>query len=41
MPDLWAPILQRLPALNAAIWHDWKSSAPVKRSLVGYDHVSP
>ncbi len=38
---LWARIVQRLLALNAAIWFNWQISAPVKRSLVAYDHVSP
>jgi hypothetical protein len=35
---LWARILQRLLALNAAIWHNWQIGAPVKRSLIAYDH---
>jgi hypothetical protein len=35
---LWARILQRLLALNAAIWHNWAIGAPVKRSLIAYDH---
>jgi DDE family transposase len=35
---LWARILQRLLALNAAIWHNWAIGAPVKRSLLAYDH---
>jgi hypothetical protein len=35
---LWARIVQRLLALNAAIWHNWTIGAPVKRSLVAYDH---
>lgn len=35
---LWARILQRLLALNAAIWHNWTIGAPVKRSLIAYDH---
>jgi hypothetical protein len=34
----WARIVQRLLALNSAIWHDWLIGAPVKRSLVAYDH---
>ena len=38
---LWARIVQRLLALNAAIWHNWLIGAPVKRSLIAYDHVSP
>jgi hypothetical protein len=36
---LWARIVQRLLALNAAIWHNWQIGAPVKRSLIAYDHV--
>ncbi len=35
---LWARILQRLLALNACIWHNWNIGAPVKRSLIAYDH---
>jgi hypothetical protein len=35
---LWARIVQRLLALNAAIWHNWRIGAPVKRSLIAYDH---
>jgi len=35
---LWARIVQRLLALNAAIWHNWTLGAPVKRSLIAYDH---
>ncbi len=35
---LWARIVQRLLALNAAIWHNWAIGAPVKRSLIAYDH---
>jgi hypothetical protein len=36
---LWARIIQRLLALNACIWHNWQIGAPVKRSLIAYDHV--
>jgi Transposase DDE domain len=36
---LWARVLQRLLALNACIWHNWNIGAPVKRSLIAYDHV--
>ena len=36
---LWARIVQRLLALNAAIWHNWMTGAPVKRSLIAYDHL--
>jgi hypothetical protein len=35
---LWTRILQRLLALNAVIWHNWTINAPVKRSLIAYDH---
>ncbi len=35
---LWARIVQRLLALNACIWHNWITGAPVKRSLIAYDH---
>ena len=35
---LWTRIVQRLLALNAAIWHNWQIGAPVKRSLIAYDH---
>ncbi|MBA8955651.1 hypothetical protein HNR61_007327 [Actinomadura namibiensis] len=35
---LWARISQRIVALNAAIWHNWPIDAPVKRSLIAYDH---
>jgi hypothetical protein len=38
---LWARIVQRLLALNAVIWFNWQIGAPVKRSLIAYDHVSP
>jgi Transposase DDE domain len=36
---LWARIIQRLLALNACIWHNWQIGAPVKRSLIAYDHI--
>lgn len=29
---------QRLLALAAAIWHNWTINAPIKRSLIAYDH---
>jgi hypothetical protein len=35
---LWARIVLRLLALNACIWHNWNIGAPVKRSLIAYDH---
>lgn len=31
-------VAQRLLALAAAIWHNWATSAPDKRSLIAYDH---
>jgi hypothetical protein len=33
-----ARVAQRILALAAAIWHNWASNAPVKRSLITYDH---
>jgi hypothetical protein len=30
--------VQRLLALNACIWRNWMIDAPVKRSLIAYDH---
>lgn len=35
---LWARTTQRILALNAAIWHNWATNAPTKRSLTPYDH---
>ncbi|MBB5996534.1 hypothetical protein HNR25_004965 [Streptomonospora salina] len=35
---LWARTCQRICALNAAIWHNWLIDAPIKRSLIAYDH---
>lgn len=38
-PDgLWARTCQRILALNTAIWHNWNTGAPIKRSLTPYDH---
>lgn len=34
----YARIAQRLLALAACIWHNWRISAPDKRSLIAYDH---
>jgi hypothetical protein len=31
-------VAQRLLALAAAIWHNWRINAPDKRSLIAYDH---
>jgi hypothetical protein len=35
---LWARVVQRLLALNAAIWFNWQLGARDKRSLLAYDH---
>jgi hypothetical protein len=31
-------IAQRLLAMAACIWHNWRTSAPQQRSLIAYDH---
>jgi hypothetical protein len=36
---LWTRIIQRLLALNAVTWFNWMIGAPVKRSLIAYDHA--
>jgi len=33
-----ARVWQRLLALTAAIWHNDHTNAPIKRSLIAYDH---
>jgi hypothetical protein len=38
LAGLWARIVQRLLALNAATRHNWAIGVPVKRSLIAYDH---
>lgn len=35
---LWIRVAQRLLALASAVWFNWQLDAPVKRSLVAYDH---
>jgi hypothetical protein len=35
---LYVRITQRLLAMAAAIWHNWATGQPVKRSLTAYDH---
>ena len=35
---LYARIAQRLLAMAAAIWHNWATGEPVKRSLTAYDN---
>jgi hypothetical protein len=31
-------VAQRLAALAAAVWFNWQLGAPIKRSLLAYDH---
>jgi hypothetical protein len=38
LAGVYARVAARLLALAAAIWHNWKTDAPVKRSLIAYDH---
>jgi hypothetical protein len=35
---LYARVNAKLLALAAVIWHNWKTAAPRKRSLIAYDH---
>lgn len=35
---VFARVAQRILAMAAAIWHNWAIDAPVKRSLIAYDH---
>jgi hypothetical protein len=35
---VWIRVAQRLLALAAGVWWNWQLGAPVKRSLVAYDH---
>ena len=35
---VWIRVAQRLLALAASVWFNWQLGAPVKRSLVAYDH---
>ena len=35
---IYARIAAKLLALAAGIWHNWKTQAPRKRSLIAYDH---
>ena len=35
---VWIRAAQRLLALATSIWFNWQLGAPVKRSLVAYDH---
>jgi Transposase DDE domain len=38
LPGVMVRVAQRLLALAAAIWWNWETGAPTKRSLVAYDH---
>jgi hypothetical protein len=38
LPGACARVAARLLALAAAIWHNWRIGATVKRSLIAYDH---
>lgn len=38
LTGVYARIGARLLALATAIWHNWRIGAPVKRSLIAYDH---
>lgn len=35
---LFARVIQRILALNAAVWHNWNTGAFSKRSITAYDH---
>jgi hypothetical protein len=35
---VFARVARRILAVAAAIWHNWATNAPVKRSLIAYDH---
>jgi DDE family transposase len=38
LTGVFTRVAQRLLALTAVIWHNWTIGAPVKRSLIAYDH---
>ena len=38
LAGVYTRVATRLLALAAAIWHNWRTDAPVKRSLIAYDH---
>jgi hypothetical protein len=38
LAGVYARVAARLLPLAAAIWHNWRTGAPVKRSLLAYDH---
>jgi hypothetical protein len=35
---LWIRVAQRLLALATTVWFNWQLGAPIKRSLIAYDH---
>jgi hypothetical protein len=38
LTGVYTRVAARLLALTAAIWHNWHTNAPTKRSLIAYDH---
>jgi hypothetical protein len=38
LAGVYARVAARLLALATAIWHNWRIGAPIKRSLIAYDH---
>ena len=38
LAGVYARVTARLLALAAAIWHNWRTGSPVKRSLIACDH---
>ena len=38
LTGVFVRVAQRLLALTTVIWHNWTIDAPVKRSLIAYDH---
>jgi hypothetical protein len=38
LAGVYAHVAARLLAMAAAIWHNWRIGAPVKRSLTADDH---
>ena len=38
LAGVYSRVAARLLALAAAIWHNWRTGAPAKRSLIAYDH---
>lgn len=41
LSGLWGRGLQRLLALNAAIWRNWACGVERKRSVIHYGHFMP